>query len=114
MLRIHEGDVFIDRPKCKIKLDELENVEVKVPIVRSQNTKVMVDAVTHMLSSSIAHGNEIVNVILALSLKDGQVIEIKVNGDVLSRNSLDYHACVKRARELENRLIKAKNDWIEK
>ncbi len=114
MLRIHGRDVFIDRPKCKIKLDEIEKAEVKVPIVRSQNAKVIVDAVTHMLSSSIAHGNEIVNVILSLSLKDGRVIEIKMNDDVLSKNSLDYHACVKRARELENNLMKAKNDWIAK
>lgn len=43
MLRIHGRDVFIDRPKCKIKLDEIEKAEVKVPIVRSQNAKVIVD-----------------------------------------------------------------------
>lgn len=108
MIRISKNDVYIDRPKRKVDLRDIEKIEVVVPVIRKGGSKVTVDAITHMLSSSVAHGNEIVNVLLKLTMRSGETIEAKVNDRILTKNSLEYHACVKRARELENEVLKAK------
>lgn len=102
-MKILKDHVVLDDGKV-VLYSQIGKVEVKVPTVRAKGMDSAQDAVVHLFSGSIAHGNEKVNVILSFGMKDGSCVEEKINTELLTKGSLDYHSCVKRAREMEQKI----------
>lgn len=85
-------------------ISDFASMEVKISPCNKSKTDTILNATTNFLASSVANGNEPVNILIQLKFYDDHKEMIVVNENPVIRFSLDYHKIVKKARTIENSL----------
>ncbi|MFV0381842.1 MAG: hypothetical protein ACK5KR_06450 [Breznakia sp.] len=106
----HDQDAIVIQDTGEmIKLNDIEKVDVRLQIVQKDAKKTVLNAIANAVSSSIANGNEKVNIFLDIKKKNFDTTSIQLNEKIMVRNNLDYHECVREARALADDIKRLKN-----
>lgn len=89
-----------------VPMDEIEKTSVCIVPRKKEAKRVLGNVLANTLSHSISNGDEFVDVVLEVVDSKGNTKNLCVNEKPLVRNNMDYHACVKEAREIQNLIRK--------
>lgn len=88
-----------------MKISPEIQVEVSIKPVRKAIKGEILNTIVNAASSSIANGNELVNIYVNVISPDGEKEILLLNDKPLIRNNLEYHEMIKHARKLQESLI---------
>lgn len=102
MITLNNSHILAD--DLIIDMTSVEKSKLKIVPVKKKIPKTVFNSLANALSQSMANGNEPVQIVLRLTLKDQSTKDILWNEEALIRNNLDYHKAIKEARELQQKI----------
>lgn len=104
MYKIENNQLILNQQT--VSMDDIEKTSVCIVPRKKEAKKVLGNVLANTLSHSISNGDELVDVVLEVTDSKGNTQNLCVNEKPLVRNNMDYHACVKEAREIQKLIQK--------
>lgn len=87
----------------EVEIKAMKKVEVLIKPVLKGAVATVLNATVNAMTSSIANGNEKINIVVRVVCEDGNE-DILMTKTPLVRNNLDYHEMIEHARKLQKAL----------
>lgn len=98
--QVENGAIRFSQTGNEYALNSILNIGVSTKVIKKDASATILNATTNALSSSVANGNEKTNIYVQVEFPDNKE-DILVNDEPIIRNTLDYHAIIRKARDIE-------------
>lgn len=102
---VQESMITFTKSGNTMKISPDIKVEVSTKPIRKDMKGEVLNSIVNATSSSIANGNEFVNIYVTVTSPTNEKEVIQLNDMPLVRNNLEYHDMIKHARKLQEALL---------